>query len=70
MYYTISAPGSCHGDSGGPVFQPALHKKKSIYVVLGNVVIDSKESVNRNLGYIFKIAQPLFTTHLSFYREF
>ena len=43
----ISAPGSCHGDSGGPVFQPALHEGKSIYVVLGDVVMDSMESVNQ-----------------------
>ena len=42
----ILAPGSCHGDSGGPVFQPALHEGKSIYVVLGDVVMDSMESVN------------------------
>ena len=31
------APGSCHGDSGGPVFQPALQSNGSsvVYVVLG-----------------------------------
>ena len=35
MWYIVG-PGSCHGDSGGPVFQPALMNGKRIFVILGN----------------------------------
>ena len=34
MWYIIG-PGSCHGDSGGPVFQPAIKEGKAVYVLLG-----------------------------------
>ena len=54
MWYIVG-PGSCHGDSGGPVFQPALKNGKRIFVILGNQFFTIE-------GKLFTIEGKLFTT--------
>ena len=55
----IAAPGSCHGDSGGPVFQPARQHDSNIYVVLG--VTSAGTS---NIGHCGGINNPTHYTRL------
>ena len=52
MWYIVG-PGSCHGDSGGPVFQPALKNGKQIFVILGVTGVTSSGTSNiRHCGGI------------------
>ena len=61
MWYIVG-PGSCHGDSGGPVFQPALKNGKQIFVILG--VTSSGTS---NIGHCGGINNPTHYTRVSPY---
>ena len=58
MWYIVG-PGSCHGDSGGPVFQPALKNGKQIFVILG--VTSSGTS---NIGHCGGINNPTHYTRV------
>ena len=53
-------PGSCHGDSGGPAFQPAIKDDKPIYVLVG--VTSSGTS---NIGNCGGINNPTHYTRLT-----
>ena len=55
----FSGPGSCHGDSGGPAFQPALKENKPIFVLLG--VTSSGTS---NIGHCGGIDNPTHYTRI------
>ncbi len=55
----IVGPGSCHGDSGGPAFQPALQDGRKVYVLLG--VTSSGTS---NIGHCGGIDNPTHYTRI------
>lgn len=59
MWYIIG-PGSCHGDSGGPAFQPALSAEgRPIFVLLGLT-----SSGTSNIGHCGGINNPTHYTRL------
>ena len=58
MWYIVG-PGSCHGDSGGPAFQPALQMGQRIYVVVGIT-----SSGTSSIGHCGGINNPTHYTRL------